>query len=60
VLTCTFAFTAGIQANAASEMDPEGYDPALKALSGLISGKKRADTQFWTHAFQGMKVYLEV
>jgi len=41
-------------------MDPEGYDPALKALSGLISGKKRADTQFWTHAFQGMKVYLEV
>ena len=37
---------------AASAMDTNDYDGALTALSGLISGKKRADTQFWTHAFE--------
>ena len=45
---------------AASTMDPDGYEQALTALSGLISGKKRADPVFWTHAFEGMKVYLQV
>ena len=45
---------------ATSAMDADDYDGALTALSGLISGKRKADPQFWTHAFEGMKVYLEV
>lgn len=38
----------------------EEYSRALEALSGLISSHRRADGKFWDHAFEGMKVYLEV
>ena len=36
------------------------YARAMDALGGLISSHRRADGKFWTHAFDGMRVYLEV
>ena len=43
----------------AAEEDQE-YQAALDALSTLISGRQRADGKNWAHAFDMMKVYLEV
>lgn len=36
------------------------YDDALKALGGLISGKKRPDGSSWAHAFDSMQLHLDV
>ncbi len=39
--------------------DPE-YDWAISSLNSLISGKQRIDSGNWHHAFDMMRVYLEV
>ena len=49
-----------MQLTAGMEDVEEEYARALVALSGLISSHRRADGKFWDHAFEGMKVYLEV
>ncbi len=36
------------------------YEKALVALGGLISGKKRSHGEKWQHAYEGMRVFLEV
>lgn len=36
------------------------YDDALKALGGLISGKKRPDGSSWAHVFESMQLHLDV
>ncbi len=41
-------------------IDNKGYDEALKALGGLISGKKRPNGSSWSHAFESMRVHLDV
>lgn len=40
--------------------DASEYERGLKALSSLISGRQRADGKNWSHAFELMKVHLEV
>ncbi len=42
------------------EVSDEEYTKGLGALSSLISGRARADGKNWSHAFDMMKVYLEV
>ncbi len=38
----------------------EEYQRGLDVLSSLISGRVRGDGTQWAHAFDMMKVYLEV
>ena len=38
----------------------DSYDAALTALGSLISGKQRSHGERWKHAYDGMRVYLEV
>mmetsp|Transcript_16300 Transcript_16300/g.48880 ORF Transcript_16300/g.48880 Transcript_16300/m.48880 type:complete len:528 (+) Transcript_16300:164-1747(+) len=42
-----------------AELRAKTYDDALKALGGLISGKKRGGGDTWEHAYDGMRVFLE-
>lgn len=42
------------------EVSNEEYNKGLDALSSLISGRARADGKSWSHAFDMMKIYLEV
>ena len=51
---------AGLVGSAAAMSDDAEYQKALDALSSLISGKQRSDGRNWAHAFDMMKVYLEV
>jgi hypothetical protein len=36
------------------------YEKALAALGSLISGTKRSHGEKWQHAYEGMRVFLEV
>lgn len=36
------------------------YEKALAALGSLISGNKRSHGEKWQHAYEGMRVFLEV
>jgi hypothetical protein len=36
------------------------YERALAALGSLISGTKRSHGEKWQHAYEGMRVFLEV
>ena len=38
----------------------EEYQKGLDVLSSLISGRVRSDGKNWSHAFEMMKIYLEV
>jgi hypothetical protein len=42
------------------EVSDEDYTNGLDALSSLISGRVRGDGKNWSHAFDMMKIYLEV
>ena len=42
------------------EVTDEEYNKGLDALSSLISGRVRGDGKNWSHAFDMMKIYLEV
>lgn len=42
------------------QVSDEEYNKGLDALSSLISGRVRADGKNWSHAFDMMKIYLEV
>ena len=44
----------------ASDVTDEEYQKGLDALSSLISRRVRADGKNWSHAFDMMKIYLEV
>ena len=43
-----------------NEVSDAEYQKGLDALSSLISGRVRSDGKNWSHAFEMMKVYLEV
>lgn len=40
--------------------DSQDWQSALTALDSLISGKPRSDGASWSHAFDMMRIYLQV